>query len=63
MSLTGKGKRFGKTKDIRPAPTATHPIEEPFNNSDVIAEKELVRSSKRRPRNDRFNPQGNAQFQ
>ncbi len=61
MSLKGIGKRFGKTKDIRPAPTATHPIEEPINNSLVMAEKQLKKSSKRKTLG-RFDPKDNAQF-
>lgn len=61
MSLTGKGKRVGKTKDIRPAPTATHPIEEPYNNSMKMADEQVKQDAKVRSRG-KFNPKNNAKF-
>ncbi len=71
MSLTGKGKRYGKTKDIRPAPTATHPIEEVTNTSDKIAVDQLTEDTKLKDRlrgarpgkKGTFSPTDNAKYE
>jgi len=61
MAARGQGKKGGLVKDFRVAATATHPIEEEFNNSDILAEKALKESSKRKIRG-AFNPKNNAKY-
>lgn len=56
-----KTPKQGHTKDLRPKQGAIHPIEEGYNNSDALAEAQLIKSSKKRVLG-RFDPKDNAQY-